>query len=84
MKKLLSENLFKESDNDDEKIVFGYERFYEIIMAQSVLADTVDETIQRISKVQEKQSMTIVTLELIQILFILQFQQEILEYFAPE
>lgn len=84
LKKLLSENLFKESDNDDEKIVFGYERFYEIIMAQSVLADTVDETIQRISKVQEKQSMTIGTLELIQILFIRQFQQEILEYFAPE
>lgn len=84
LKKLLSENLLKESDNDDEKIVFGYERFYEIIMAQSVLADTVDETIQRISKVQEKQAMTIGTLELIQILFMRQFQQEILEYFAPE
>lgn len=84
LKKLLSENLFKESDNDDEKIVFGYERFYEIIMAQSVLADTVDETIQRISKVQEKESMTIGTLEVIQILFMRQFHQEILEYFAPE
>lgn len=84
LKKLLSENLLKESDNDDEKIVFGYERFYEIIMAQSVIADTVDETIQRISKVQEKQSMTIGTLELIQILFMRQFQQEILEYFTPE
>ncbi len=84
LKKLLSENLFKESDNDDERIVFGYERFYEIIMAQSVLADTVDETIQRISKVQEKELMTLGTLELIQILFMRQFQQEMLEYFAPE
>lgn len=84
LKKLLSENLFKESDNDDEKILFGYERFYEIILAQSVLADTEDETIQRISEVQEKQPMTIGTLELIQILFMRQFRQEILEYFAPE
>lgn len=84
LKELLSENLLKESDNDDEKIVFGYERFYEIIMAQSLLTNSAEETIQRIRKVQDKQQMTIGTLELIQILFVRQFQQEILEYFAPE
>ena len=74
----------EEMDNNNEKIVFGYERFYEIIIAQSVLGATENETIQRIYKIQEKQQMTIGMLELIQILFMLQFQQEILEYFIPE
>lgn len=84
LRKLLSENLFKEADNDNERIVFGYERFYEIIIAQSVLGATENETIQRIYKIQEKQQMTIGTLELIQILFMRQFQHEILEYIIPE
>lgn len=84
LKKLLSENLLKEADNDNKKIVFGYERFYEIIMAQRVLASTENETIQRIYELQEKRKMTIGTLELIQILFMRQFQHEILEYFVPE
>ena len=83
LRKLLSENLFKEADNDNERIVFGYERFYEIIIAQSVLGATENETIQRIYKIQEKQQMTIGTLELIQILFMRQFQHEILEYIIP-
>ena len=51
LRKLLSENLFKEADNDNERIVFGYERFYEIIIAQSVLGATENETIQRIYKI---------------------------------
>lgn len=55
LRKLLSENLFKEADNDNERIVFGYERFYEIIIEQSVLGATENEIIQRIYKIQEKQ-----------------------------
>lgn len=55
LRKLLSENLFKEADNDNERIVFGYERFYEIIIEQSVLGAIENEIIQRIYKIQEKQ-----------------------------
>lgn len=82
--KLLSENLLKETDSDDEKIVFGYERFYEIIMAQNILAGTAEETIQNIHQAQKLQQISVGTLEMLHILFMRQFQHEILEYFAPK
>ena len=53
-------------------------------MAQNILAGTAEETIQNIHQAQKLQQISVGTLEMLHILFMRQFQHEILEYFAPK
>lgn len=72
IKLLISENLLREADEKGEEITFAYQKFYEYIYAQKYL----DAEIEIIVEAVENKKITLGTLEMIQILFLQNTQEE--------
>ena len=74
IKLLISENLLREADEQEEEITFAYQKFYEYLYAQKYL----NAEIEIIAEAVKNKKITLGTLEMIQILFMRKTGEELI------
>lgn len=74
IKRLISENLLRESDERETEMTFAYQKFYEYLYAQKY----IDKEVEIIVKAVEEKKITLGTLEMIQIAYLRNTKEEFL------